>query len=135
MHCIIVLSEIQWSNYVMLWRSRKTWSIFFEREHDIPHAFCVLILIRLDLKVHFYRHFKWLLLTTMIHGIMYVWKWLHFFQGIFQKLSLFWLYIVTSSMLEYGYLARNTFWVLKLLQSPFAFWFFIEGYNIEQILM
>ena len=60
---------------------------------------------------------------------MHVWKWLHFFQGIFHKLPPSCLYIVRSSMLGYEYLAGKTFWMLKMLHSP------IEWYNTEQILM
>ena len=56
-----------------------------------------------------------LLLTTMIHGLMHLWKWLHFFQGIFHKLPpSCLLVIVTSSMLKYDNLAWETFWMLEI---------------------
>ena len=76
-----------------------------------------------------------LLLTTVIHSLMHLWKWFHFFQGIFHKLPSSCFYIVTSSMLEYEYLATETFRMLKRLQCPFDFWFSIEWYNTEQIMM
>ena len=57
------------------------------------------------------------------------------FQGIFHKLSPSCFYIVTSSMLEYEYLAREKFWILKIEQPTFAFWFSIKWYNTEQIIM
>ena len=56
-----------------------------------------------------------LLLTTMIHGLMHLWKWLHFFQGIFHQLPPSCLFvIVTSSMLKYECLAWETFSMLKI---------------------
>ena len=57
------------------------------------------------------------------------------FQSIFHKLPPSCFYIVTSSMLEYEYLAREKFWILKIEQPTFAFWFSIEWYNTEQIIM
>ena len=76
-----------------------------------------------------------LLLTTMIHGLMDLSKWLDFFQGIFNKLPPSYLVvIVTSSMLEYEYLVWETFWMLNILQ-PLFFWFSLELYNTEQIMM
>ena len=44
-----------------------------------------------------------------------------FFQGSFHKLAPSCLYIVMSLMLEYEYLGREAFLMLKMLQSSFAF--------------
>ena len=71
-----------------------------------------------------------LLLTTMIHGLMQLWKWLYFFQGIFQRLPPSCLVvIVTSSMLDYQYLAWETFWMLKILQP--LFYYFLSNCIIQ----
>ena len=69
-------------------------------------------------------------LTTMIHGLINLWKWLHFFfggWGIFHKLSPSCIYIVTSSMLEHEYLKRKTTWILKMLSLLLLFDFLSNG--------